>query len=136
MATAGTLNGTIIAITIGGTKIEKQLGASFSFSHEPRTSITKYDASWETSRPGKKSWEASGEAENDFGSTVLDSLLAALIAGTEVTIDFTTDVSGDTEYTGTALVTKFDVDAGVEEDSKVSYSFKGTGAPTKQVVTP
>lgn len=137
MATTGTVNGTIIAIYVGGTKIEKQLSASFSFSHEPRTSINKDDASWETSRPGKKSWECSGESEVDEASTVaMSTLLNALINGTVLSLEYTTEVSGDTVFSGNALVTKYDKEAGVEEDAKVSYSFKGSGAPTVGTVTP
>ena len=136
MATAGTINGTILAIYIGGTEIDKQLSASFSFSHEPRESITKDDGGWGTKRPGKKSWEASGDAETAFDATEgYDELSTALINGTALTLLFSTEVSGDTTFTGTAYITKFDVEAGVEEDSKISYAFAGSGLPTKGTVT-
>ena len=135
MATTGTVNGTILAIYVGSTKIDTQLDASLSISHEPRTGINKDSGGWEETRPGKKSWEMSGESEFAYDATEgFDQLFDALIAGTEVTLKFSTEVTGDTAYSGAAQITKLESSAGVEEDVKYSYSFKGNGAITKSTV--
>lgn len=136
MATLGTVNGTILAIYIGSVKMDVQLSADISISHDPRTSINKDSAGWEGARSGKKSWEASGEAELQLDATQgMEELFDAMIAGTELTILFSTEVTGDTYFTGAAQVTKLDISAGVEEDVKYSYAFKGNGALAKATVS-
>ena len=77
----------------------------------------------------------SGEAEFTFDSTYgMSELFAAMIAGTEVALEFSTQVVADKEWKGSAQVTKLDVSAGVEEDVKFSYAFKGNGAITETAV--
>lgn len=128
MATTGTLNGTILAIYVGGTKIDKQLSADINISHDPRTGINKDSAGWEETRSGKKAWEVSGESEMALDATEgFSELFNALISGTEVSLEFSTEVSGDKYYYGNAQITKLDASAGVEEDVKFSYAFKGNG---------
>jgi len=135
MATIGTVNGTIIAIYIGAVKIDKQLDASLSISHDPRTGINKDSGGWEETRSGKKSWEMNGESEFAFDATEgFDDLFDAMIAGTEVTVKFSTEISGDTSYSGVAQITKLESSPGVEEDVKYSYSFKGNGAISKATI--
>ena len=135
MGTTGTVNGTIIAIYVGGTKIDLQLSAELSISHEPRTSINKDSAGWEGSRSGKKSWEMNGESEFAFDSSQgFDELFTAMISGTQVALKFSSEVSTDSYYYGNAQVTKLDSSPGVEEDTKYSYAFKGNGALGKATV--
>lgn len=135
MASTGIINATILAITVGGTKIDVQLSADLSISKDPRTSINKDSGGWEETYGGKKSWEMSGEAEYKPDATEgYSELFAAFIADTEVTLDYTTAVSGDSHYTGVAQVTKLDLSGGVEENGKMSYSFKGNGAIAEATV--
>jgi len=135
MATTGTVNGTIQAIYVGSVKIDVQLSADLSISHDPRTSINKDSAGWEETRSGKKSWEMSGESEFQFDATEgFSELFAAMIAGTEVTVMFSSEVVADKKWSGVAQITKLDLSAGVEEDVKFSYAFKGNGALTEAVV--
>lgn len=136
MATTGTVNATILAIYIGAVKMDVQLNADLSLSHDPRVSINKDSAGWEGTRSGKKSWEMSGEAEMQYDATQgMEELFDALIAGTELTLQFSTEVSGDTRLSGVAQVTKLDISAGVEEDVNFSYAFKGNGALAKTTVS-
>jgi hypothetical protein len=48
-------------------------------------------------------------------------LLDAQLAGTEVDVEFTTDVTGDFIYTGKAFISNFDLGAGQVTSVKVSY---------------
>lgn len=126
-----TINGTIIKITLDGTAIDVQLSASLSVSKEPRVGINKDSGGWEEARDGKKSWEMSGEAEFQYDAVVgFTQIFAALTGNLDVALEFTSDVVGDKKLTGNAQVTKLDLTAGVEEDSKASYGFKGNGSPT------
>jgi hypothetical protein len=49
------------------------------------------------------------------------------IAGTEVDVEFTTDVTGDFIYTGKAFISNFDLGAETGTSVKVSISFTGNG---------
>jgi hypothetical protein len=63
-----------------------------------------------------------------------DTLLDAQLAGTEVDVEFTTDVTGDFIYTGKAFISNFDLGAETGTSVKVSISFTGNGNITKQTV--
>jgi hypothetical protein len=54
-------------------------------------------------------------------------LLDAQLAGTEVDVEFTTDVTGDFIYTGKAFISNFDLGAETGTSVKVSISFTGNG---------
>jgi predicted secreted protein len=136
MATTGTINATLLAIWVGAVKMDVQLNCDLSISHDPRVSINKDSAGWEGTRSGKKSWEMSGESEMQYDATQgMEELFDALIAGTELTLQFSTEVTGDVRLSGVAQVTKLDISAGVEEDVNFSYAFKGNGAIAKTTVS-
>jgi hypothetical protein len=69
-----------------------------------------------------------------FGDTThaTDTLLDAQLAGTEVDVEFTTDVTGDFIYTGKAFISNFDLGAETGTSVKVSISFTGNGNITNK----
>lgn len=56
-----------------------------------------------------------------------------LLAGTELDVEFTTDVTGDFVYAGKALVQNAKITAQVENVATGSFSFKGNGDLTKTI---
>jgi hypothetical protein len=70
----------------------------------------------------------------DTTHATADTLLDAQLAGTEVDVEFTTDVTGDFIYTGKAFISNFDLGAETGTSVKVSISFTGNGNITKQTV--
>jgi len=128
------INATILAIHVDGTKITHQLSAEFKVSMTMRESLTKDNTGYKAKFPGPRDWEMSGEAEFAYdAANGYDDLFAAL--GSEVELTFTTSVTGSVQYIGDALLTELTMSAGVEENSKMSYTFLGSGAVAKQTIT-
>ncbi len=132
MASTGIINATIVAIKVGATKINNALSAELNITMEPRESLNKDSGGWRARFSGAKSWEMSGEAEFAPDATYgLEELFDALLAGTSLTMLFTTDVTGDTQFGGSAVITNLTKSAGVEENVQISYTFAGNGAIAK-----
>ena len=135
MATTGIVNGTAIAIYVGGTKVANLISNDFNLSMATRETTNKDTSGWETSLGGLKSWECTAEGMfAEDASYGYNDLYAVFIAGTAVTIMTSSQVSGDNKYTGQALLTKLDRAHGLEDNTTFTCSFKGTGAPTKAVI--
>lgn len=70
----------------------------------------------------------------DLTHITADDLLAMQLAGTEIDVEFTTDITGDFIYTMKAFINNFDLGAQTGESAKVSISFTGNGNLTKAIV--
>lgn len=135
MATTGVINGDILTLltsTDGTTYTEVTLltGNSLSVSHSPRSTTSKDDNGWESSLEGMRSWSIScnGYYANDAANGG-DALVAAARLRTLMYLKFTTGVTGDKVYSGTAYVESAEVDgAGPGESATFSAEFKGTGS--------
>jgi hypothetical protein len=57
-------------------------------------------------------------------------LVAAIKAGTKLTLEFKTDVILDQVYSGYCYLTDLNINAGTEENASYTASFAGTGAIT------
>lgn len=135
MATTGFVNGTLKKIQIGSVAIEEQIDATFSFSRELIPFINKDTNSYTEYEYGKAAWEVSGKAHLTYDAvTGYETLLDALINKTKLVLTYTTDQTGDMEITGTVLIDSLSDSAGTEDGVEFDFSFKGSGAPTKQDV--
>lgn len=86
--------------------------------------------------PGQVSWEGSCDGVIDFSSTFgYNEAATKLLAGTAVTLKWSTEVSGDVEFTGSAYLTSVEASGGTNEAATLSISFQGTGALTQQTVS-
>ena len=57
-----------------------------------------------------------------------------LATRTELTVMFSTEVSGDYKYSGSAWLTSMSMDSPNEDNTTYSLSFSGTGALTQAAV--
>lgn len=131
MPTAGIINGKLLRLYIADVAVSKATECTLSISVGTRGSSHKDSGGWEDSLSSIKSWTMSTSALYALDSTNSpQSIAAAVLAGTPVAVRFTTDVTGDTYYSGTGIITKFDVNAPNEEDSTFSIEIKGSGALT------
>jgi predicted secreted protein len=62
------------------------------------------------------------------------ALKTAMDAGTAVTVMFSTEVSGDKKYSGSAYITDIGIDAADDDNAVFDVSFEGTGALTEGTV--
>ena len=140
MATYGIINGTKFNVYVAGTKIGYATSASISMNHSLRDTSTKDSGGWRDQLEGQRDWEASVEGMVIFdldGTTITDKILPDIFTNYIATRDsfalsFTTDVTGDYEWNGTAYCTSISADAPNEDSTTWSASFSGTGSLTQQ----
>ena len=135
MPSIGILNGTLAKIQVAGTTIAHLTSNSLTFDMSTREASTKDSSGWKESLEGQKSF--SGSAEGFFAEDATygyEDLFDVFAARTLVVVTWTTDVTGDIEYSGSCYITSLEKTDGLEESSTFSVSFEGTGAVTKATI--
>ena len=143
MATNGVINGTKFGVYAAGTKIAYATSASISMNHNLRDTSTKDSDGWRDQLEGQRDWEVSVEGMLIFldstgsaiAGTTMNELYTSYIASrTEVTVKFSTAITGDVEWEGQAFLTSLSTDTPNEDSSTWSGSFSGSGALTQGTV--
>ena len=143
MATDGVINGTKFAVYAGTTKVAYATSASISINHNLRDTSTKDSGGWRDQLEGQRDWEVSVEGMLIFtnldGSAItgltINELYSSYIATrTSFTLKFSTEVSGDIKWSGTAFLTSLSADTPNEDSSTWSGSFSGSGTLTQAAV--
>lgn len=135
--TVGIVDSKDLTIYIGANAVGCATDAQIEFNQGTREIVCKDTAGWAEHKTGIKSWQGSGSGLFAFDATyggvdVIDDL----IAGTEVTLKFSNANSGDVEWSGTAIFTQVQLQSsGAGENVTYSFSFQGSGAPTKTTIT-
>ena len=137
MATSGVFNGTLLSVQIGGSKLFNSTSASMSLSMDAPEATTKDSGGFQEVIAGVKSGEISFDglvAYDSVSGIQIGDVADDLLAGTEVTWEFSTDVTGDNKYTGSGYISSVEITA--EAESPVSYSgtIITTGSITKGTV--
>jgi predicted secreted protein len=131
MATVGIIDGKNLRWHINGTAIAQALTCSISFSAETRQSTNKDSTgSWAVNKYSTRSFTGSCEAHMAEGEQY-ETLWAAFLAGTTLTMEFTTGESGDLYDNCQILVTGLEKTSSNDEDVTFSATFTGTGVPTR-----
>ena len=131
MATVGIIDGHDLRWFINGTAIAQALSCNISFSVDTRESTNKDSTgSWTVNKAGRRSFSGTCEAHLAEGES-METLWAALDAGTVLDLEFTTGVTGDKFFDCQAIVTGLEVTAENDEDVTFNVSFTGTGQPTR-----
>ena len=126
MATTGKIDGNNILIYVAGTPIACTTSASLSMSMATIDTTCKDSGGWASSIAGLKNWEMSGEGLTEFNATYgFNDLVSVWKAGTEITVRFSTNVTGDKYFEGKAYITDLSEDA--PQNDVVTYSFTFTG---------
>lgn len=123
-------NGTLFTLYWNGNKIANGMSSNFSLTMATRDTTSKDSGGWEESGEALRSWSMSfkGRFDPAASGTAFDDLFADVNTRTTRTVKFTTNTSGDKEYSGTAYITKLDNSADMEATMEFSVEFKGTGA--------
>ena len=144
MATNGVINGTLFGVYAAGTKVGYATSASISMNHNLRDTSTKESAGWREQMEGQRDWEVSVEGMLLFvdssggaiSSLTADELYTNYIATrASFALKFSTEVTADLRWTGTALMTSLSADAPKEDSTTWSATFSGTGALTQEAVS-
>jgi hypothetical protein len=130
MATTGFINGSITKILIGSAVIDEQIEANFNISRELIEFLNKSSGGFPARKYGKGDWSVSGKAHLRYDvSNGFEMLLTALMNGTELDIEFSTQETGDLKITGTVLIESLGESTGTEDGVEFDFSFKGSGVP-------
>tara|TARA_Y100001973_G_C5199922_1_gene336837 strand:+ start:2296 stop:2718 length:423 start_codon:yes stop_codon:yes gene_type:complete len=133
MATTTSLNGTDFIVQVdkgaGYVTIATSTSASISMSLETRDTSAKSSAGWAEALYGQRSWTIDVEGLLNFGTGNITELWSIYENRTVCTIKFiqTTPVTGDSYWSGTALLTSLSADAPMEDSMTYSASFQGSG---------
>ena len=135
MATTGVINGTLLGVYIGGTLIAKSTSCTLNIVHNTRNTSSKDSSGWEEALGAMRSWTVSGDfLDAEDAAYRFDDLFSLINNRSVVTLKFSSEVSGDKYYTGSALLTSLDREAPMEDNVSGAYSFKGTGALSEATV--
>lgn len=137
--TTGIINGTLMRLYKDGTAIGAATTCAMTVGRELRETIHKDNpgSGWREVAVGQKTATLTTEAlySLDTANVAPGTLFDALDNGTLMLFKFTTDVSGDDYYQGSAYCTQFDINAVVEENTTYSCTFEITGAVTRSTET-
>ena len=136
MATTGIMNGTLLGVYVGSTLIAHATEGSISLSMDTRDATTK-DSSGsrdllEATKSGTISVSALYAEDATYG---IDDLMTAWSGRTQLTVKFSTEVSGDHYWSAAAYVTSLEVSSGMEDNVTYSATFELTGAITYSTVS-
>lgn len=143
MATDGVINGTKFAVYAGTTKVAYATSASITMNHNLRDTSTKDSSGWRDQLEGQRDWEVSVEGMLIFtnldgtaitGLTMNELYTSYIATRDSFTLKFSTEVSGDIKWSGTAFLTSLSADTPNEDSSTWSGSFSGSGALTQASV--
>ena len=97
----------------------------------------KDDGGWADHIHGLRDWSVSTDGLVAYdGTNNIGDLYTLLSGRTSVTLKFTTNVTGDLVFSGTASVASISVSAEMESAVTYSVEFTGKGALTKATVVP
>lgn len=136
MATTGVVNTTDLTIYKAGTAYGCATDGTLEISQTVREILCKDTSGWKEVKSGQKEWSMSVSGLFAYDATLGgEELITDLTAGTEITIRFSTESTGDTYYEGTAQVQSVTLGAsGVGENATYSATFIGSGAITSGAV--
>lgn len=135
MATTGILVHDDLYVLVNSAKFDHLTSLTFTVNQET-IDITSMDSNgWRDLAVADKNWSLSLEAFYAMDATEgADESYDDLVAGTSTTILISSEVTGDTTYTGSAKVTSWAINPSKGSGVTVSISFEGTGAITKSTV--
>ena|SRR3990167_5647021 len=121
----------LIYVTVGSelVPVASSLNATLSINGSPIDVTTKDSAGWRELIAGQKSWSLAGDGKfnPEASNYSFSDLFGLLSAGSEVVVRISEEISGDTYYEGSALVTALEMSAPMDDASTFSFTFEGTG---------
>lgn len=131
MATAGIFNGSLLIVKVGGVAVAHSTSCSLSVSTDLPDATTKDSQGWAQQIQGLRSFSLSTDGlaviESAAAGVNVEDLFSSIASRTDVTVTFSTFVSGDKIWTGTAAVESLDFTGDMESPATYSASFTGTG---------
>jgi len=137
MALTGQSLGGEFLIYVDGTAIGYCKSGTLNISAEMADATSKSStANWAENNPTKKSWSVDFDALYVYDAAYgVSDLLTLLTAGTQVSLKFSPNESGNKYFTGDAYVDNITIDTPDQDNTGFSGSFTGDGALTEATLT-
>ena len=134
--TSGIMNATLVgAFFNGAVKIANCVSTDMDISVAIRDTTSKDSAGWKTGAPGLRSWSGSASCKFDQSANyTYDQLFALVDARTTFTFYWSTGVTGDKKYAGSAIITSLKKSSPMEDNVTFECSFEGTGALAETII--
>jgi predicted secreted protein len=139
MPTTGIPKGELIRLTIANEKVGHTTSSGISIQTATTETSSKDTGggAWTETVAGKNSWTGSCEGLLSYDDTIggearltYADMFAAQVARAPVAVKWGTGVTGDTDFSGNALITGLDFTAANDENGSYSFTLTGTGALT------
>ena len=131
-------NGTNLGVYIGGTLIAAAQDVSLSLSMETIDITTKDSAGYRELLAGLRSGSMSCNGLIDYvdaSNKDVTDLYGAWEARTELTLKFSSEITGDTSFTASGFLTSLEQSGGTEDTATYSATFELTGQVTDAVIS-
>jgi len=140
MPTTGIMPGRLIRIYTGSSPVAvtHATEGSIEFSSEVTSRTTKDTevGGWQTQSQTTLSATINGTAlYADDATNGYEELWDAMTGRTAVDVRFSTEVTGDTYYSGSFLVTSLNLNAAADDDASFTFTLVSNGEVTKSDVT-
>jgi len=143
MPTTGVISGGLFRIKVAGEKVVHATSSNLSISLSTTETSSKDTGggNWTELIPDKLSFSGGCELLFSYDDTIsaearidVEGLFDAIVARTGVEVVFTTGVTGDIEYSGTAFITQLDTTFPDGENATASFQITGSGALAKATI--
>ena len=135
MATTGKFNGTLLNVYTDDTIIGCATSSELSINVDLADATCKDDGGWADHIAGLRDWSVSTDGLVAYdGTNNIADLYTVLSGRTSVTLKFTTNVTGDLVFSGSASVASISVSAEMAAAVTYSVEFTGKGVLTKGTV--
>ena len=135
MATTGKFNGTLLNVYIDDVIIGCATSSELSVNVDLADATCKDDGGWADHIHGLRDWSVSTDGLVAYdGTNNIGDFYTLLNGRTSVTLKFTTNVTGDLVFSGSASVASISVSAEMEAAVTYSVEFTGKGVLTKGTV--
>ena len=140
MAAGQIYQGKAVRFSLNGKVLFHATACKLSISTTLESIATK-DTNGTVSTPSNYEWSMTTDAlvaDIPVGSSTqvgFIDVIALQLAKTPITVEFSSQVTGDFIYTGQVYVESSDIDASVNQSVSGSFSFKGNGDLTPGIVT-
>ena len=136
MATQGKFNATLLGLYKDGTLITYATNYTINIDNESFDVTNKDSGGWAERLMGVRNWSITGDAFLAFDAPMtMDDLFSEMNARTSFNVRFSTEVSGDIYWHGTAFITSLSINAPQEDAASYSFTIEGTSALTQTTRT-
>lgn len=124
-------SGTTLLLKTNSAQVEDLVDVSISFSKQTIDITSKDSSYWRALLHGTRSATLTANAFVDYAATEgFDELISDFNSNTDVTFEISTDVTGDSNITGSGIVASIDKTGALDDATRYTFTIEVNGAVT------